>query len=209
MRRAAMACLGKSVMLTMGSGQWGAASRLIEQLDGVPADPAVAAIRARRLIDEGDLAARTRCSAGSTLPGRPPDVRASVRHARWLWDGAPATVTPCTPTLHDIQADSETPPVMRDIAETFIDASPLAGRRATMLALAQRLTSMANSQAAAGLQFYSAVSLHNATVAYLHAGDPRGRIANRRRRDIAAFDLLPFTAAERYSTHSRDRDGAP
>lgn len=78
----AMRCLGRSVMLTMGSGQWGVASSLIDRLGGVPADPPVAALRARRLIEEGDLPGAAALLADVDITDAPPDVRAVFRHAK-------------------------------------------------------------------------------------------------------------------------------
>ena len=197
----AMRSLGRSVMLTMGSGQWGVASSLIDRLDGVPADPAVAAIHARRLIEDGDLEGAGALLADVDLTKSPPDVRAVVRHGKLALGWRNGDRDSMYASLQAIQSDPETPVIMREISEIFVDASPLAARRASLPSLGHRLRLMAQAQGDSGHEFYAAISLHNASVAYLNAGDLRSAIKSADMA-LAAFDRLPFPAPERFSTHS-------
>ena len=198
---AAMRCLGASVMLTMGSGQWGVAADLIERIKGVPADPAVAAIRARRLIEDGDLEGAAGLLDGVDVSESPPDVRAVFRHARlglcWRTGDSDRMFS----TLTEIQADAQTPQILRDISQVFIEASSLVSEPVPLPALARRLRSMAVAQKAVGHSFYAAVSLHNAAVASMMAGQYAAAV-----RDgdaaLAAFRLVPFYASEQLSTHA-------
>ncbi len=197
----AMRCLGRSVMLTMGSGQWGVASSLIDRLDGVRADPAVAAIRARHLIEQGDLLGAGTLLASVDLVASAAEARAVFRYAKLSLAWRTGDRDSMYATLHDIQGDGQSPVIMREISQIFLDASPLAARRASLPSLGQRLEVMADAQEAAGHTFYAAVSRHNASVAYLNAGDFRSalRLADMA---LAGFDQMSFAAPEQFSTHS-------
>ena len=113
----AMRCLGRSVMLTMGSGQWGVASSLIDRLGGVPADPAVAAIRARRLIEEGDLPGAAGLLSDIDLTNSSADVRAVVRHTKLSLGWRAGDRELLFGTLREIEADHETPQILHDIRQ--------------------------------------------------------------------------------------------
>jgi len=198
---AAMRSLGSSVMLTMGSGQWGVAADLIERIKGVPADPAVAAIRARRLIEEGDLEAAAALLGGVDVSTSPPDVRAVFRHTKLALGWRTGDRETMFATLAEVQQDPETPPVLRDIFQIFVDASPLSPTPVPYATLAARLERMAQSQSQSGHTYYAAISLHNAAIAAIAAG--RFKDAVRLANDaLAAFDHLSFAASERYSTYA-------
>ncbi len=197
----AMGCLGASVMLTMGSGQWGVASELIDRLEGVPADPAVAAIRARRLIEDGDLTGAERLLLGTDISASPPDVRAVLRQTTLSLGWRTGDPKLLHVTLREIEADPETPAILHDIAQVFVDASWMAGTPTALPVLGRRLVAMARTQQEAGHDFYCAISLHNATVAYLNAGDYEAALGAAQDA-MRAFDALSFAAPERLSTES-------
>ena len=196
----AMRCLGSSVMLTMGSGQWGVASDLIDRIRGVPADPAVAAIRARRMIEAGDLGGGAEL-LNVDVSTAPPDVRAVFRHTKLSLGWRTGDRDLMFATLHEIESDAETPPVMRDIFQIFVDASPLSPTPVPYATLAARMERMARTQRDAGHTYYAAISLHNAAIAFVAAGRAKDgvRLAEQA---LAAFDQLTFAAPERYSTYA-------
>ena len=197
----AMALLGKSVMLTMGSGQWGVAAELIDKVDGVPLDPAVAAIRARQMIDDGDLTGAANLLGGTDIAGSGPEIRAVFRHARLSLGWRTADHEQMFATLREIEADSETPSVLRDIANVFVDASPASPSPARYTDLAMRLEEMSRRQAGAGHPYYAAVSLHNAAIAESAAGRPARAIALASNA-LQAFEHMQSPPSERYSTHA-------
>jgi DNA-binding SARP family transcriptional activator len=197
----AMRCLGSSVMLTMGSGQWGAASDLLDRLKGVPADPAVAAIQARRFIEEGDLERAGRLLASVVASNAAPDVRAVFRHAKLSLGWRTGDRALMFETLAEIQEDSDTPAILRDIAQVFIDASPLSVTAVPYSVLARRLENMSHSQALAGHTYYAAISLHNAAIAAFAAGDAPGAV-RLCHLALSAFETLAVSASESYSTHA-------
>jgi DNA-binding SARP family transcriptional activator len=197
----AMALLGKSVMLTMGSGQWGIAAQLIDKVDGVPLDPAVAAIRARSLMDEGDLAGAARALEGTDIADSVADVRAVFRHARLSLGWRTADHELMFATLREIESDGETPPILRDIARVFVDASPVSPTPARYPDLATRLESMSKRQRNEGHPYYAAISLHNASIAEAAAGRPSRAIALASRA-LQAFADMQSPPTERYSTHA-------
>jgi DNA-binding SARP family transcriptional activator len=197
----AMRCLGASVMVTMGSGQWGVASRLIERLQGVPADPAVAAIQARRLIEDGELANAAGLLASVDESGSTPDVRAVFRYAKLSLGWRTGDRDLMFATLERIRDDADTPTIFRDIAQVFIDASPMSAAPVPYPMLARRMERMSQSQHEAGYHYYAAISLHNASIASAAAGQQRDAI----RLCNGALDLyerLSGPASERFSTHA-------
>jgi len=197
----AMACLERSTMLAMGSGRWGDASRLADRLSGVPAGPAVAAVNARRLIDEGDFEAAASLLAGVDLADSPPEIRASFRTAQlslgWRIGDRERMLT----ALDEMQEDSETPAIIRDIATIYTEASPFTEHRPTIPMLGRKMRSVASSHAAAGFAYWSAIGLHGATIANLISGDMRSAVRFGQEA-VSAFEALPFSAVERFSTHS-------
>jgi DNA-binding SARP family transcriptional activator len=197
----AMTCLERSTMLAMGSGRWGDASRLADRLAGVPAGPAVAAVKARRSLEEGDLEAASALLRGVDVSDSPPEIRASFRNAQLSLGWRSDDQDLMDEALRALQSDTEAPPVMKDIASIFIDASHLGAQQVSFLSLAGRLVSMSDASAAAGLQFFSAVSLHNATVAFLAGGDLMASVRTGESA-LMAFDELTFKAPEQFSTHS-------
>ena len=197
----AMRCLGASVVLTMGSGQWGAAFDLIERMRDVPADPAVAAIRARGLIEAGDLEGGAALLRGVDVASSAPDVRAVFRHTKLSLGWRTGDRDLMFDTLRDILADPETPAVMRDISQIFVDASPLSPTPIPYATLADRLEAMARTQREAGHTYYAAISLHNAALTQLAAGRLAG--AKRLGSDaLSVFEALPHFDTEKYSTHA-------
>lgn len=197
----AMALLGSSVMVTMGSGQWGVAAELIDKVDGVPLDPAVAAIRARQMIDEGNLAGAAAALERTDLTNSMAEVRAVTRHARLSLGWRTADHKLMFATLREIESDAETPRVLRDIARVFVDASPVSPTPARYPDLATRLERMSKRQTTEGHPYYAAISLHNASIAEAAAGRPRKAIALASRA-LQAFDHMESPPAERYSTHA-------
>lgn len=197
----AMNLLGKSVLLTMGSGQWGTAAELIDKVDGVPLDPAVAAIRARQMIDEGDLVGAAHVLDGTDISHSVADVRAVHRHARLSLGWRTANHEHMFATLREIEADTETPPVLRDIASVFVDASPMSPIPARYTDLATRLEEMSVRQAVEGHPFYAAISLHNAAIAMAAAGRPSRAVALASHA-LQAFDNMESPPNDRFSTHA-------
>ncbi len=186
----AMALLGKSVMQTMGSGQWGIAAELIDKIDGVPLDPAVAAIRARSLIDSGNLPGAAQLLKAVDISTSAAHVRAAVRHARLSLGWRTADHEQMFATLREIQSDQETPEVLRDIAQVFVDASPVSPTPARYTELADRLAEMSKRQRAGGHPYYAAISLHNAAIAATAAGLPLRAL------DLASMALRAFDEME-------------
>ncbi len=197
----AMQCLGSSVMLTMGSGQWGVASGLVERLRGVPADPAVAAIHARKLIEEGDLAGAGRLLDGVDVSTSPPDVRAVFRHAKLSLGWRTGDRDLMFATLDEVKRDAETPHILGQIFQIFVDASSVSPVKVPYSTLAQRMQRMAEEQAAAGHGYYAAISLHNAAITLVAAGRFREAVGLARRA-LDAFDRIPGVDDERFSTHA-------
>lgn len=197
----AMQYLGASLMLTIGSGRWGVASQLLSKVEGIPSDPAVATIRARQLLQEGDLSNATLLLNGVDISQVPPDVRAVLRHTMVLLAWRSGDREQMFRALEDIEGDAETPSVLREMAEVMLDASPLTSPPKGLLAIARRLRDMANTMAVERLTFYSAVALHDSAIAYLHAGDFRTAL------EVGAealerFSRLTFFAVEQLSTHT-------
>ena len=197
----AMRCLGSSVMVTMGSGQWGVASKLIERLQGVPADPAVAAIQARRLIEDGELGQAAELLGSVDESDSPPDVRAVFRHAKLSLGWRTGDRDLMFATLNEIKGDRDTPKILRDIFSIFVDASAIGSDAVPFSALAHRMERMAVEQLKAGHNYYAAISLHNSALTFASAGrfTEAIRTANRA---LDAFDELPGVDDERYSTHA-------
>ena len=196
-----MECLAESVLLTMGSGRWGAASQLVERLTEVPADPAVTAIRARRLQDQGDLEAAHLLLADLAVSALSPPLRAVVRHTRLSLGWRRGDSDSVFATLREIRSDDETPALLRDIAQVFIDTSSMSHTRAPLPVVSNRLRAMAARQRASGHDYYAAVSLHNAAVTSQNAGafvdaERLGLEA------LDAYDRLAFPATEKYSIHT-------
>lgn len=197
----AMRCLGGSVTLTIGSGQWGVASELIDRMKGVPADPAVAAVQARRYIENGELDQAARLLASVDATGAPSHVRAVFRHAKFSLGWRTSDWELMLATLEECRADKETPQIFRDIFQIQIDASPLSRTRVPYAVLARRMEQMSITQAAAGYSYFAAISLHNAAVAAQSAGDPQGAI-QLGERALTAFQRLADVPADTYSTHA-------
>jgi LuxR family maltose regulon positive regulatory protein len=197
----AMRLLGASVMVAMGSGQWGAASELIDRLQDVPADPAVAAIRARYLIEDGDLAGATRLLEGIDVSTSPPDVRAVFRHAKLSLGWRAGDRDLMFATLEEIQQDPETPTILGEIFQVFIDSSSMAATPVPFAALGKRMMKMASSQLTSGHTYYAAISLHNAAITMLAAGHVN-EAEEAALQALDVFDNLPGVDSERYSTHA-------
>lgn len=197
----AMRCLGGSVMHTIGSGQWGAASELLDRMKGVPADTAVAAVQARRYIENGQLDDAAQLLASVDATDAPAHIRAVFRHAKFSLGWRTSDRELMLATLEECRADIETPPIFRDIFQIQIDASPLSRGRVPYAVLARRLEHMSVTQAAAGYSYFAAISLHNAAVASQSAGDPKWAI-QLGDRALAAFEEFSDLPAETYSTHA-------
>jgi DNA-binding SARP family transcriptional activator len=198
---AAMELLDASVLDTMGSGQWGVACELVNRLRGVSMTPSVAAIGARRLIEMGDLAGAERLLTALDLDSLPPAQRAVVRQTTLTLGWRTGDQELLYRTLQSIDNDPDTPRILRDIAQVFLDSSELANPPATLADLGRRLMEMAVRQRQSNHYFYAAVSSHNAAIAFLNAGryDDCMRAATDA---LATFDRLNFDVPERNSTYS-------
>jgi DNA-binding SARP family transcriptional activator len=197
----AMECLGRSVMLTMGTAQWGMASALVERLDGVPGGAPVIAIRARRLIEAGEVTAALELLLAIDEESCAPDVRANIRNAKVAIGWRTGNQALLFEALEKIRADPETPHVMREIAQAFIDTSPMAKRPIEYPQLARRLIAMSQDQLDHGYGYFAGVSMHNAAIAEFVAGRAtESVVAGERALDL--FEQLPFPPSERFSTHA-------
>jgi len=194
-------CLSASVLTTMGTGQAGTASDLIDRLKGIVSDPAVAAIRARKLLEQGELDAASEVLARINISNSNSDVRAVVRHARLALGWRNGDRDLMFETLREIQLDPEAPSILADIFQIYLDASPLSRRPITLSALAERMERMGLGQWQSGQMYYRAISLHNAAQTMLAAG----RYDETRRLGAAALDAfedIPHADVDRYSTHA-------
>ena len=197
----AMECIGASVVTTMGTGQAGMASDLVDRITGSFTDPALAAIRARRLLEQGDLSTATDLLARADITQSPPEVRAVVRHTRLALGWRSGDRELMFSTLLEIEHDQGAPAVLADIFQIYLDASPLSRRPITFAALAERMERMSRSQQESGQTYYVAISLHNAAQTMLAAGryDETRRLGHDA---LAAFDEIPHADVEKYSTHA-------
>lgn len=198
----AMALLGTSVMTALGSGQWGVASSLIERLRAFPADPAVAALRARHLTDSGNPAAAARLLMEVDPSGSAPDVRAVVRQAWFSIGWRTGDRELMRTTLAEILGDPDTPRVLRDFAEIFADAGSVASDQAKPLpSLGRRLVQMADQERREGHWFFSGISFHNACCAFLNAGDYANSLETGEAA-LESFRHLGYQPVEATATHS-------
>jgi DNA-binding SARP family transcriptional activator len=199
----AMRCLGTSTLQTMGSGRWGTAAQLATRLEGQPHSAAVAAIQGRRLLDDGELSAAAALFQTIDVAHEPdPVVRAVLRHTLLSLAWRTGSGEDLLATLGEILGDPDTPSLLRDIAQVFMDASPMSSRSVTLHDLAGRLTEMAHSQQSSGFGYYAAISLHNAGICELFAGRPE-RAVSLGHKAIAAFDGLTIRPPEVYSVHAQ------
>ena len=199
--REAMRCLDESVIQTIGSGRWGEASLLIDRLALTQSEPAVMVIRARRLLDDGEVTAASSLLSQVDVASLRPSVRAVLRTTKLALGWRRGDTDSLFRTLREITDDSETPDALRDIARVFVDASPMSSPRASLPSLARRLQGMARQQRSAGHGYYATISLHNAAIATLNSGAFTDALALGYEA-LAEYDRLSFPAAERYSTHA-------
>jgi LuxR family maltose regulon positive regulatory protein len=197
----AMRALGSSVWLTIGSGRWGLASELVEQLTDVRPDPAVAAIRARQYVEAGDLAGADKLLSGADVSKSPPEVRAIFRQTELTLAWRTGNAARMLEVLADIQGDPKMPQVLQDIAAVFVDASPMAKQPGPLPDIGKRFRKMAASMIRQGLTYYSAVALHDGAVAFLNAG-AYGDALDCGAQAIERFAKLPYFAPEQLSTHT-------
>ena len=197
----AMALLGKSVMQTMGSGQWGIAAELIDKIDGVPLDPAVAAIRARSLLEQGQIDQAALALRGIVVAECAPEVRAAMRHTKLALGWRTGDRGLMFATLRDIQRDRDTPQTFAEIFQIFIDSSPLASALVPFPSLANRLRQIGARQASRGHFYFSAISLHNAALTLISSArfEEATKVAQQA---LEMFDRVPGTDIERFSTHA-------
>lgn len=197
----AMAVLEASILKTLGSGQWGLAADLIDRLRDTPPGPGVAAIRARQLMDDGDLVAAERLLESVQSRNVEPSVRSALRQTELALGWRTGNRDLIRTAAQTLLVDEETPGSVREIAQLFVDADLDAAHPSTLIALASRFAHMSQSQAAGGLDFFSAVALHNSSVAYLAAADYEACL-DAAGRSLAAFSRLHPQPAEALSTHS-------
>ena len=197
----AIRCLSASALSTMGTGQAGTASDLVDRIKGVLSDPAVAAIRARKLLEQGELDSATAVLAPVDISTASPEVRAVVRHTRLALGWRTGDRELMFETLREVEQDPEAPSVLADIFQIYLDASPLSRGLVTYAALAERMERMGHRQRQSGQMYYRAISLHNAAQTMLAAGryDETRRLAVDA---LAAFDDIPHADVEKYSTHA-------
>jgi hypothetical protein len=172
-RDEAMRCLGSSSLQTMGSGLWGTASQLATQLGSGPTNGAVAAIQARRLLEEGDVITAAQILGGVDITAQDATTRAVLRHTRMSLAWRTGNGQEMRNTLDETLGDEETPVLLRDIAQIFLDSSPQSPKPSTLSEMSARLERMAKAQEAARHGFYAAISLHNAAICELFAGNVR------------------------------------
>ncbi len=212
----AMSNLESSILMTIGSGRWGLASELIDSLRDVPPGPGVAAIRARQLMDDGDLVGAERILDSVNTEHAMAPVRSVLRQAKLSlgWRiGRPDMVRSAA---KELLLDEETPAPVKEIAQLFVDTD-VDGHSPPFALLARRLVRMSETHLAHGLDFYSAVALHNASAFYLGAGDWEASI-EAARKSLMTFARLHLQATEASSTHAvmaealmeagRDREAA-
>jgi DNA-binding SARP family transcriptional activator len=151
-------------------------------------------------MEDGDLAGAERTLETVDADTAEPSVRSALRQTRlslgWR-TGRPEMVRSAVRALLD---DAQTPAPLREIAQLFVDTDP-DGTPQPIPAMARRLEQLSVTQVAAGLDFYSAVALHNASTAYLWAG-LYDECLNAARRSLSAFAQLHLQATEAMSTHS-------
>jgi DNA-binding SARP family transcriptional activator len=198
---AAMDLLGKSILLSVGSGKWGIASTLMTRLSGVATDPAVAAVYARQLMEQGEVERAEEVLALVDLAGSGAEARAVFRHTQVSLGWRTGNRKLMFDALTQIHLDEETPAVIRDIAEVLLDASPIGVERADLPDLARRLRRMAATMANQQLMFYSAIGLHDAAVAYANAGEFWSALQVGSEA-LDTFAKLSFFASEQLSTHA-------
>ena len=200
-REDAMRCLGASSLQTMGSGRWGTAAQLAAQLGSGPTNGAVAAIQARRLLEEGNASEASQILSAVEIALQDPTVRAVLRHTRMSLAWRTGNAQELFSTLADALGDAETPALLRDIAQVFLDASSVSTNPATLSELSARLQRMAKAQEAANYGYYAAISLHNAGICEAFAGNFRSA-SELGRSAIDRFEQLSIRASEVFSTHT-------
>jgi DNA-binding SARP family transcriptional activator len=196
-----MAVLESSILKTLGSGRWGLAADLIDRLRDTPPGPGVAAIRARQLMDDGDLVGAERLLESVESQNVEPAVRSALRQTQLALGWRTGNRELIRTAAQTLLLDAETPGSVREIAQLFVDADLDAAHPSTLMVLASRFAHMSQTQAANGLDFFSAVALHNASVAYLAAANYEACL-DAARQSFAAFSRLHFQPAEALSTHS-------
>ena len=197
----AMRCLGASALTTMATGQAGTASDLVDRVPTELTDPAVAAIRARKLLEQGDLGAARTILDRVDITTSPPDVKAVVRHTKLALGWRSGDRELMFATLREVQQDSDAPAVLADIFQVYLEASPMSQRAITFAALAERMERMSHAQRASGQTYYFAISLHNAAQTMVAAGryDEAVRLGHDA---LSAFEGIPHADVEKYSTHA-------
>jgi DNA-binding SARP family transcriptional activator len=127
-------------------------------------------MRARRLLEEGDPASATAVLDSIQAAEEDPTVRAALRQTALNVHWRTGDIAAMVVVLDEILSDAATPPLLRDIALIFRDASSLSSRPLPLAVITKRLTQMATRQKAGGLDYYAAISTHNAAVMALHSG---------------------------------------
>jgi DNA-binding SARP family transcriptional activator len=195
----AMQLLGDSVLVAVGSGQWGAASDLLSRLDGVPPVPSIVTIHARRLLDEGRAEAAIQLMRDIDVSDSPPSVRAAFRQtlAAAAWRSGDHNLE--QDTLQEIRSDREIPDSFREIADLFAKPTP-SDNPVRLRDVMRRLEHVALAQSSEGHHHFAAISLHNAAVAATTAGEFADalRLADSA---LASFQKSGSRPNEIYSTH--------
>jgi DNA-binding SARP family transcriptional activator len=152
-------------------------------------------------MEDGDLVGAAALLDSSDVSCAPPDVRAIFRHTSLSLGWRLGDRKRMREDLDAIDTDTETPPILKEIARVLLDASPFVAAPAPLPAVAKRLREMAAAMAAEKLTLYSAIALHDSTLAYLNAGD-LDKALEVGSEALERFGSLTFFAVEQLSTHT-------
>ena len=167
----AMRVLGGSVLVALGTGQWGPAGELIERLGGEEPDAGIQVMGALRQMELGRADSAMKQLIGLSGRDHPPYTRALIRHARYrgYWmlgdDGGVDRV------ISDALDDPETPQVFREIAEMHFATYTPDDRPQNLRLVSARLQDLATTQERAGLTYFAGISLHNAMLAEFYRAE--------------------------------------
>lgn len=184
----AMRVLGRSVLLALGTGQWGAASQILARLEGVELDPAATVLLARDAIEAGDLERSLSLLEGVPVAGVPALTQALVRqmrvHLAWRQGDVPAYLG----EVRRLHEDPSAPSAFRDIAEAHLLIAGI-GRGGRLEEVGSYLLRLGEKQSREGYHFYAGISFHNAMLAAVSQGNYEHAM------DIGARALEQFRTA--------------
>jgi len=167
--------LVRSVLVALGTGSWGAAAEIVAQLEGHTTEPDIEVILALQEIEEGRLPEALDRLEAIDLDTVGPTTRALVRHGLYRANWWARNPEDASEMLRELRSDPETPPVLRDVAESHL---LLFGDDTVSLEGAYRvLARAAASQAAAELHFFAGITYHNAAAVARARADYREAIS--------------------------------